>query len=74
MSKKHRATIKLEPGEAYIVGPIEELEYISFVYRNLAEQAETEEDRDRWLSSADWIDYQVHVTAVLDEAEDEEWS
>lgn len=75
MSKKTKTTVRLEPGEAYVVAPVEEFEHVILTYKQLAEEAENSVDRDKWLGSAtlfeEWVD-QTYL-GVPAEDEDEQW-
>jgi hypothetical protein len=68
MSNKNKKTVKvsvkLEPGEAFVVANIEYLNHIEQVYRTLALDAETPQDASKWIEVADLVAYWVAETAV----------
>lgn len=74
MSRKFRATVKLEPGQAYIVGNLEDFEHIASVYRALAADANTDDDAAQYESMADWVQMWAHNTAFLSDEEEAEWN
>jgi hypothetical protein len=73
MSKKLKSNVRLNDGEAYVVGSIEFWNHIAFTYRSLAEQFETEEDRIAWESVAEYIDGWVSESAYVSSLEDDGW-
>lgn len=66
-SKSKRITkvsVKLRPGEAFVVADTEYFVHMEQVYRILATEAATQEDAAKWLEVADLIAHWVYETAV----------
>lgn len=72
MPKKVKVT--LESGEAFIVASVEQIEHMIFTYRELAEQLDSESDKQAWRDVADQIEYWLQQTAYLEEVEDDDWN
>lgn len=71
MSKKKKVSVRLEAGEAYVIGPIEYFDHMVVVYKTLADRAETEEEKSKWLGTADWVASWADQTVFLGDSEDD---
>lgn len=65
-----KTKVVLEPGEAYVVLPVEDLRHIAMVYRTLATR---EENNEAWLRVATLVDEWTDSTQYYDKDE-EEWN
>lgn len=76
MNNKNKRTvkvsIKLEPGQAFVVANVEYFQHMEEVYRILASEAETPQDTAKWIEVADLISYWVSETAIPITYDDEE--
>ncbi len=74
-NQKKKINIKILPGQAVYVADLAKLEHISGVYRSLAEDCESEEDKLAWLEVSEDIDKWIFETYFNPEEdyEDEEW-
>lgn len=75
MSKnRHRASIKLDTNEAYVVADAATLRHVAEVYRILSEDAATSEDQAKWIEVADLFDEWIDKTeATLEDEDDQDW-
>jgi hypothetical protein len=76
MSKgqKKKVNVKIYPGEAIFVAPMEVMEHIHDTYMCMAEGSSTVEDADSWREVAEQIKEWSHRTYFSgEEQEDEEW-
>lgn len=76
MSKgqKKKVTVKIIPGEAVFVAPIEMLQHISDTYMHLSTQADTTEESDSWSAVSDHINEWISKTYYSgQENYEEEW-
>lgn len=76
MSKgqKKKITVKILPGEAVFVAPVEVLQHISDTYIHLSGQSETKEEMESWASVSDHINEWISRTYYSgQENYEEEW-
>lgn len=76
MSKgqKKKITIKIVPGEAVFVAPVEVLQHISATYLHIASQTESLEDSESWKNVSHEIDQWIEQTYYSGQGDyEEEW-
>lgn len=76
MSKgqKKKITIKIVPGEAVFVAPIDVLQHIADTYLYMSDQSETQDDKNSWMLVCDQINEWIERTYYSGEDNyEEEW-
>jgi hypothetical protein len=77
MTNKNKRTIKvsvkLEPGQAFVVADVAYFHHMIEVYRTLALDAETSDESLKWIEVADLIQHWIDETTVEDTVGYNDW-
>lgn len=73
MSKTNKIKLTLEPGEAAVVGPIEFWNHLTETYTELANRAETNEEKQYWIEAVDFVRLSVENTLFVPEEDSDDW-
>lgn len=73
-AQKKKITIKIVPGEAVLVAPIEVLEHISTTYLHIAGESKSLEEAESWKRVSEDIDEWIKRTYYSGQDDyEEEW-